>query len=165
MGVWRKTSLKNAATELMHDMSGIAFASKRGTADPHSGGPEACVLRMRRRAQDFLSTYHDPTRHPRHRDVLTFSKPLDLVLEGPRPFKVRVDGEDVAMTDPRRVTVHAKRIEITEDRDAMSIVSIKGPGVFRWFSSAGSAPLVQLRWFNSARSAPLVQLRSFNSAG
>jgi hypothetical protein len=92
------------------------------------------VLRMRRRAQDFLSTYHDPKSHPRHRDVLTFSKPLDLVLEGPRPFKVRVDGEDVAMTDPRRVTVHAKRIEITEDWDAMSIVSIKGPGV--------SAPLL-----------------------
>lgn len=87
------------------------------------------VLAMRRRAQDFLSTHYDPPSHPRHQDTLTFSRALDLVLEGPRPFRLRVDGEDVVMTDPRRATVHGKRIDIIEDPGSMSIVSIKGAGV------------------------------------
>jgi hypothetical protein len=87
------------------------------------------VLKMRRRAQDLQSTYSDPAIHPRHRDVLTFAQPLDVVLEGPRPFKVRADGVDVAMTNPRRASVHAKRIEIIEDTDPLGVVSIRGLGI------------------------------------
>lgn len=94
-----------------------------------AGAHPDVVLAMRRRVQDFLSTYYDPPSHPRHRNVLTFAAPVEVVLEGPRPFKVRVDGEDVTMTNPRRVAVRGKRIEIIEDRDAMGIVSVKGPGI------------------------------------
>jgi hypothetical protein len=87
------------------------------------------VLAMRRRAQDLESTYYDPPSHPRHRYVLAFDKPLDLVVEGPRAFKLKADGADVPMPNPRRATVRAKRLEVIEDKEPMSIVSIKGAGI------------------------------------
>lgn len=98
---------------------------RQNLADAH---PDV-VLEMRKRTQDFYSTHHDPADHPRHRYVLTFPETVDVTLEGPRPFKVSVEGEPVRMQDPRRVSVRARRVEITEGDDAMAIVSVRGPGV------------------------------------
>lgn len=104
----------------------------RNVADEH---PDI-VFEMRKRTQDFYSTYHDPAHHPRHRHVLTFHQPIDLVIEGPRAFKLRVDDAEttVTMQNPRRAEVRGKKLEITEEDEVMSIISIK--------SAAITAPLL-----------------------
>jgi hypothetical protein len=98
---------------------------RRNVAGEHEG----IVLAMRRRAEDFAATYYDPPSHSRHRYVLTFDRALDVVLEAPNAFKLKVDGTDVVMASPRRAVVRGRQLEILEDQEPVGIVSVKGAGV------------------------------------
>jgi hypothetical protein len=84
------------------------------------------TLRMRRELSDWLAAQWEDHKHPRHRDKLVFSQPVDLELFAPRPFTALADDTPVRSADPRLAQVHGKEIVIVEGTDPVGIIEVHG---------------------------------------
>lgn len=101
------------------------------TNDPYeytnlAGAKLDVTVKMRREMADFMAAHFDDASHPRHRNKLVFSEPVELDLFAPRPFTVIADGVPVVSSDPRLARVRAKELVIVEGKDPVGILEVRG---------------------------------------
>lgn len=84
------------------------------------------TLRMRRELVDWQAAQWEDHKHPRHRNKLVFSEPVDLDVLAPRSFSALVGDAPVVSADPHSAHVHGRELVIVEEAEPVGIIELRG---------------------------------------